>query len=219
MNSKERVLRTLNRQETDRVPFDLFGTSDMTLERIRAHMKLPTVDSLLRELGIDIWCNWYTGDYTGEKRKYKGLDCDFWGVPLTAQSHGDSSLLAPLMEVSSVEEVENYKWPDPNDFDMTNVVKRIETHTDFAVSGGVWAPIFHNITWLCGFETTLINLQAESEITEALIRHVTDFWVVYTKRLLEAANGKIDIIQNCNDFGAQSSITFLKKVCFFCKLF
>jgi len=206
MNSKERVLRTINRQETDRVPFDMFGTSLENIERIRAFMKIPTYPELYRVLGIDIWTDWGFADYIGESRLYKGKAADYWGVPYESQDNGDSSNLAPLMEISSIDEVESYKWPNPNDFSFTRLIKEIEKYRDMAIVGGVWAPIFHNVTWLCGFETTLMNLAAEPEISEALIRHVTDFWVGYTKNLLEAAKGKIDIIQNCNDFGAQNSM-------------
>ncbi|MHB1454206.1 MAG: uroporphyrinogen decarboxylase family protein [Saccharofermentanales bacterium] len=206
MNSKERVLRTIKRQETDRIPMDLFGTTGEMLERIKTQMGLDSVDDVYRNLGIDLWCNWNMGDYVGVRREYMGLEADFWGVPISSQSLGDSSNLAPLMNATSVDEIERYQWPDPNDFNLNNVIESIDEHKEFAVIGGVWAPIFHNITWLCGFETALMNIQTEPEITEALIRHVTDFWVGYTRNLLEAGQGKIDLIQNCNDFGAQSSM-------------
>jgi uroporphyrinogen decarboxylase len=70
----------------------------------------------------------------------------------------------------------------------------------------LWAPIFHNLTWICGFENTLVNLKLEPEISKALIRHVTDFWIDYTRKLLECGKGRIDIVQNCNDFGAQNGL-------------
>lgn len=206
MNSKERVLRTIDRQETDRIPMDFFGTSNETLERIRGEMNLNSIEDVYRKLGIDLWCNWSMGDYSGARREFMGLEADIWGVPLSSQTQGDSSFMAPLIEVSSIDDIESYKWPDPNDFNFENLIRKIEANSEYAVIGGVWAPIFHNITWLCGFETTLINIQTEPEITKALIRHVTDFWVGYTRNLLEAGKGKIDLIQNCNDFGAQTSM-------------
>ena len=119
---------------------------------------------------------------------------------------GDSGNQCPLREVSSIDEVENYLWPSPDDFFTGHIQSEIDSYKEYAIIGGVWAPIFHNIAWLCGFETTLVNLHIQPEVTEALIRKVTDFWVGYTRKVLESGNGKIDIIYNCNDFGAQSGL-------------
>jgi uroporphyrinogen decarboxylase len=64
------------------------------------------------------------------------------------------------------------------------------------------------MTWLCGFENSLVNLKIEAEISKAIIRHVTDFWIDYARKLLECGKGRFDIVQNCNDFGAQSGLIF-----------
>ena len=55
MTPKERVLRTVNHQETDRVPFDMFGTSGVNKERIRLHIGAATDEEMFERLGIDIW--------------------------------------------------------------------------------------------------------------------------------------------------------------------
>lgn len=82
----------------------------------------------------------------------------------------------------------------------------MNSHSEFAIIGGVWAPIFHDVCWLCGIEDTNVNLLIEPEIVEALIRRVTDFWIAYTRKTLEAARGRIDIVENCNCFGGQKDL-------------
>ncbi|NJD04786.1 MAG: hypothetical protein FIA99_19790, partial [Ruminiclostridium sp.] len=106
----------------------------------------------------------------------------------------------------SVDEVESYQWPDIKDFDSTDFEKQLWMYDEFAIDAGLWAPIFHNVAWLCGFENTLVNLKLEPEISKAIIRHVTDFWIDYLKKLMESGKGRIDMVQNCNDFGAQSNL-------------
>lgn len=205
MNSKERVLRAIGHQGTDRVPFDMFGTSLPNKERIKAFLKAGTFEEMYSMLGIDIWPVEHL-KYMGEKRYYRNKEADFWGITREAYADGDSSNECPLKDISSVDDVESYQWPSPDDFYGGNLEKEINSHEDFAILGGVWAPIFHNIAWLCGFETALVNMQTQPEVTEALVMKVTDFWVGYTRRVLELGKGKIDIIENCNDFGTQSSM-------------
>jgi len=205
MNSKERILRTIEHKETDRVPADTFCTSWEDLNRVMKYLNINNYEKLFERLGVDVW---YINSmpYIGEKRFYNGSEADFWGITEKAYRDGDSSKECPLVEISSVDDVENYRWPEAKDFDDSNILQEIKEHNNFAIIGGVWAPIFHNITWLCGFENTLANLALKPEISEALIRHVTDFWIGYAKKVLEAGKGKIDIIENCNDFGAQDSM-------------
>lgn len=217
MNAKERVLRTLNFQETDRVPFGTFGTNEPEEQRMMRDLGYASVEDLYRGLGVDIWHLFQPLTYTGPQRFHEGVPADFWGVPLDIRSHGNSSSHCPLAEVSSVDEVEAYPFPDIRDFDTTRLEKLLEEHEDFAIEGGLWAPIFHNVTWLCGFETTLMNFIAEPEISKALLRRVTDFWIDYAKLTLETAKGRILIMQNCNDFGTQRDLIMSREL--FCTYF
>jgi len=206
MTSKERVLRAIQHQETDRVPFGIFGTSFENEERIRRAVGMATLEAMYRQLGIDVWHFWGPLQYTGRQRYYDGEKADYWGITQAAYDDGDSSHQCPLAETSSVDEVESYQWPSVDDFVCGDFEKRVDAHAEFAVDAGLWAPIFHNVAWLCGFENALANLAVEPEVSKAIIRHITDFWIDYVKKLLECCKGKVDIVQNCNDFGTQSGL-------------
>jgi uroporphyrinogen decarboxylase len=203
MTSKERVLRTLERRETDRVPFGTFGTSSENEERIRREIGAPTLEDMYRQVGLDIWNIWQPLVYVGESRHSGNETVDYWGIPDSVYRDGDSSQRCPLAEVSSVDEVEAYPWPSIDDFAPVGLHEMLDAHEEFAIIGGAWAPIFHNLTWLCGFETTLVNLVLQPEVSDALIRRITDFWVAYVRKSLDSGRGRIDIVENCNDFGSQ----------------
>lgn len=205
MDSKERVKRTLEFKETDRVPFGLFGTF-YNEERMRKNLSYGSVEEMYREMGLDIWHLFQPLKYMGEQRTHMGKPADFWGVPLDIDQYGDSSLYSPLAEISSIEEVEAYKFPCIDDFDTTWLDAELDKHEGLAIEGGLWAPIFHNVAWLCGFENTLCNLIAEPEMMKLLIRKVTDFWIEYARKTLETAKGRIMIMENCNDFGTQRDL-------------
>lgn len=211
MLSKERVLRAVDHQEADRAPFGIFGTNPENEERIRRYMGLSSIEEMYRKIGIDIWYINPPLKYIGEQRYYLGEEADYWGIPDSVYKDGDSSMKCPLSDVSSIDEVESYKWPSVDNFSGEDLWKEFDIHSDFAIIGGVWAPIFHNMTWLCGFENTLINLKLQPEISKELIRRITDFWVDYTRKTLELGKGKVDIVQNCNDFGTQNGMIMSPK--------
>jgi len=206
MKSKERVLKTLKFEETDRVPMGLFGTFDNYINKLIYHYKVNNLKECYEILGIDIYHFWTPLIYAGEQRYYKGEKADYWGITENVYKDGDSSNECPLIDVSSIDEVEKYSWPTAKDFIVGDFENQLEYYSDFCIDGGLFAPIFHNVTWLCGFENTLVNLLLQPEVSKALIRKITDFWVEYAKKMLEFGKGRIDIVQTCNDFGTQNGL-------------
>ena len=106
--------------------------------------------------------------------------------------------------MSSVDEVEAYKWPSPDDFyDVYDIGGQVEAYKDYAIHANVWAGIFHNYIWMCGFENSLVLLHTQPEVAHAILSHITDFWIGYTKKVLEIGKGRIDMVDSYNDFGTQ----------------
>lgn len=198
MDSKERVLRTVNFQEVDRIPAGLFGTGFDYEDRLVEHLKADSYEGMYRALGIDLWHCRVGLDYTGEQRLVNGVSADIWGLSL--------EMPPPLAEMSTVDEVEAYVWPNINDFNGERLAIEIEEHQEFAVVGGINSAVFHWYLWLCGQENGLTGLVLQPEVAEAIIRHITDFWVDYLRKVLEIGRGRVDIIENCNDFGTQRSM-------------
>ncbi len=205
MNSKERVRRAVGRQETDRVPISTFGTGPDMVKRISKELNLSNEEEFNIRSGVDIR-EFHPLKYIGPTRFFSGIEADYWGVPLKSkkENKSDNDDLRPFANVTSVKEVEEYNWPDINDFvPIDDLEDMFELYKDYAIIGGVWAPVFHNMTWMCGFENALVLLSIEPEISKAILSRISDFWIAYTKKTLELGKGRIDIIQNCNDFGTQ----------------
>jgi uroporphyrinogen decarboxylase len=203
LKPKERVLRGINHQETDRIPIDFNGGSDEIIVKLKSYLNVSNENQLLNTLNVDIR-RLSPLVYNGEQRYHMGEKADFWGVTDRALNEGDSSRHCPFAEVSSVDEVEAYKWPIPENFcDFNNISEEIEAYKDYAVHAAVWAGIFHNYIWMCGFENSLVYLHTQPQVAHAILRHITDFWIGYTKKVLEIGKGKIDIVDSFNDFGTQ----------------
>ena len=210
MTSKERVLRAVAHQEVDRIPAGLFGTHPDYMAGLAAHVGAANVEAMFRELGIDVWHGWGQGlTYAGPPRLWKGVPVNEWGFPLNpakekaGYSHNTD---APLADVTTLDEVESFPWPSADDYVGDGLPEYFDQHREFAVVGGINSAIFHIYTWMCGFENALMLLSLEPQLAEAIIRHITDFWEGYLRKLLQIGAGRIDIIENCNDFGTQCSL-------------
>ena len=203
MNSRERVLRATMFKETDRVPLDISGRE----KDLAKHFNVGSVNEVYEILGIDlrsISTSSYI-DKRGRQRQHKGHDANIWGVPYVCANNGYQHL-CPLYEVGSVDEVEAYEFPVAENIIYHDIEAQVNENNGYFLNAFVWAPIFHDFTWLCGFENCLALLMVEPEIAKAVLRRITDFWIDYTKIVLERGGGKIDCVLNCNDFGTQRNL-------------
>lgn len=142
MNSRERVLMTLNHQEPDRIPFDLGGTvatgiHKTAYRKLRSYLQLPeleirtediiqqlaTVDEDVAEmLGADFRnvaprssaiYNLVLRD-EGEYTAYT----DEWGIDWRMPKSGGfyyDMVAHPLSASQTVEDTQSYTWPNPVD--------------------------------------------------------------------------------------------------------
>lgn len=207
MNGKERIINTIKGIQTDRVPMCAFGTGYPEMERIKRYLGLKTIKEMTEYLGLDVYCH-YNYYYEGDpKKNSNGKEVNYWGIPLEAAKHGNSSSLAPFCDVSTIKEVEMHNWPDPKDFNIDKMIQEVAPYSnDYAVVCGIHSPVFHTLTYLCGYENTMVYLYDRPEIMEVIIERITDFYINLCKRLFDKAKGKFHIFQNCNDFGAQDSL-------------
>ena len=142
MNSRERLLTTLNHSEPDRVPFDLGGTetSGISVVALRNWMALNGLpvdevevaslatqtgrvpEAVIRRFNIDCRCL-RTRPASGFKQKLlenrsARSYTDEWGItwtmPLPDGHYFDISA-SPLASCESVEDVARQRWPDPGD--------------------------------------------------------------------------------------------------------
>jgi len=150
LSSRERVVRALNHEQTDRPPFDLGSTCNTSITKIAYQnlqkylwhtveaepvflskdMQVVSVDEkLLQRLRIDTRG---IQAYPPDKDKSIVLSDDSykdeWGIIYKA-SRKDEEILyynvdeSPLLSFTSVHEIEGYNWPDPFDPGRTRGLK------------------------------------------------------------------------------------------------
>jgi uroporphyrinogen decarboxylase len=215
MNSIERTRLTLEHKLADRIPIDFWATG-------------AVIKGLEQRLGIsyDDFLDRYDVDFRYiEGPAYIGPPLapgvDIWGVgraSITAGADGKTESYsevtkAPLADAQSAADVEAYDhWPDPDMFDYSVIAAQCEkaARDDRVVifMGDRLNRIaqLKPAMYLRGAEEIFSDLVLLPDVARAIFRKIKEFYLVYLDRILDAANGKIDIVLTGDDFGAQQGL-------------
>lgn len=206
MNSKERVLTSLKWQEPDRVPIQIYLTPEM-----RAKLaEYFNGQDILECLGVDF--RFVNPVYRGKiHESHASINYDMWGTGYKSVSYGKSgsyneAVVLPLAELDSMEKVENYPWPDPDDFDYSCITEQCKKYDGFAIClGGAGYPdILNGTSFGRGMEQVLIDIAMRDEAGMAIIDKRVNICYEILRRSLEASRGQIDILYLGEDTGNQN---------------
>lgn len=221
MDSRQRVALALDHKEPDRVPIDYWATSTVTA-RLLDHFGLSTQEALLQHLDVDF--RYIDGPkYVGPEPDVHpdGSIEDHWGVPrvrVEVGAGGQTSvyhevLQFPLQHAQSIAEIRDYpKWPSPDWFDYACVARQV---VEAGRTGKVVVFMGDRLNrcaqlkpamYLRGIDQILLDVALWPDVAEYIFRRVTDFYLEYTRRTLEAAGGGIDVFMMGDDFGTQKGL-------------
>jgi len=227
MTPRERVLTALGHKEPDRVPLDLGGLST-TIEadpyqELKAHLGITSEtklflrdhvdppEELLEEFQIDT-------RYVriGRPQNFKvQIDADNsyrdeWG---TRWRKPESSLYWdpvdwPLKD-ATIEDLETYAWPDPNDPGRTEGLRerarRLHAETDYAIVADMPVLGVFETAGVClrGIERFMMDLVLDKPFAEALLNKLADLHIELYGRYLDAVGEYIDVIVVSDDLGGE----------------
>lgn len=226
MNSRERVLRTLDHQECDRVPMALGGSAyninDIAYKNLLKYLDLPDDWKPFRNDGIK------TGNYL-DNRVQKALNTDIryiymptpdlavkngetfyngWGQTIE-KSEGFVHENATLAN-STIKDIENYKWPEPKDFKISNDVidlaKKYKSEGYAIAARSVCSYGFmEQSEHLRGSEQFLVDMMIDEDIAKCIVDHVGNTIYNLSKSYLEEVKDYIDIFElPGDDYGSQA---------------
>jgi len=226
LTSRERVLRTLEHREPDRVPFDLALTVDI-YHRLREHLRLPPEPDkpmgewtnvspsldLLDAMEVDIVCVGLQKPARWQPPKTNDdLRYDEWGIGRKKVAREDGSFYFEMVKHplagATRQDIENFPWPDPRDPGRTaglrEKIQRIRQETDKAIMFKPATAIWEQSWWLYGLEAWMIDLVIRPEILCAIMDKVTDVAVGLMEVGMEEAGDLIDIVRlSGEDLGTQ----------------
>jgi len=219
MTSRERILAAINHQPVDRVPTDIWATTEVW-DKLRA--RFGSDEQVREALHIDGIVDVrpaYIGPPLPPCPADAGLDYKVyygvWGAELQWLGHGTGRYLEqvnyPFAAVQTVDDLKRCPWPSADWFDYAGLCALAgQHHATRAVQCGYMAPVYlHNL--LRGMEQSMLDLAAEPDLTHELLRRVCDFEYERHRRMFEAAPGLIDVAQVTDDLASQTGPLFSLK--------
>jgi len=235
MNSRERVLKTLNHEEPDRVPVDIGGTSCTTMvEPVykkllkRYHVndhQYGIIHSVMRSVDIceevkdllssdtDIMC---LNEPSGGRIELTASGfVDEWGINYRKSKVGDDfyyDICKNPLANANLEDLKNYPWPDP--FDKVRYKGLKEKAKELAeknrfVLGNILESAIFEIAWaMRGFAKFLMDLIINKEFAHALLEKITFIQKTIYEKFLEEVGEHIDMVFIADDLATQDSLLF-----------
>jgi len=205
MTGFERVMATLNRERTDRPPFD-FWAEEPTLNRLFAYLGHCDLERFLDEMQIDIRA--FNAIQPENKRLGNGVFENMWGERFVYRETGwglmREDTYGALYYAESLDEIRAFEFPDNDvmDYGKLNEQCREARDKKLAIRYG-FGDIWQRPSLVRGLENHLADMIINPDWVHYLSRVFTDFYIEDYKRAWEVSNGNIDIFLIVSDVGTQ----------------
>jgi hypothetical protein len=213
MMSKERVLAVLHGRQPDRVPINFAGANLDIDRRLREYFGLDKDDNegLLKALNVDFRVVGvpYTGPQLHRPAEGKHVD-PLWGIHTRwaqNESGGYWDFCDFLLQKASLEEIESWPMPSPDDFDYRVVKDQCDRYENYCVVYGNpgFGDIINSTGMIRTMEQVLIDLVTDDPAGLRYIERKVAIQAEILNRVLDAADGRIDLVWIGEDLGTQNS--------------
>lgn len=208
MTSKERVRAAFSHQEPDRVPIDYAANAAID-GRLKAHFGLKPNDGegLCEALHVDFRFIGpvYTGPRLHPELPDRAVD-QLWGIRtrwIEHESGGYWDFCDFPLQHATLEDVENWPMPSPDDYDYSTIADRCAQFSQYGIVHGFMPDVINWTGMLRTMEQTLVDLITGDPIGLRLVDRKLAIGLEITRRTLEAAKGRIDILLLGEDLGTQ----------------
>jgi len=211
LSSRERVRLALEHQETDRIPIALVcaDINPPAYREFDAYLKQQRGIDAASYLNNVIDVREVNPQYIGPPLE---PGKDIWGVGRQAVSYGtgsyDEIVYNPLKDVHSLDDVRDYAWPTTDLFDYSVLDERIQAaqkdgeHCLMLTNGN----IFESSWFMRGFENMFLDLVMNPELAHEIMERVTVFFIDHFTKMLEVADGRVDLVFTADDIGGQNGL-------------
>lgn len=191
MNRRERILCALNGRRPDRVPIS-FDSHGNALDEVLAHYGAANKNDLYLKAGIDGFSVWEWNAVIGKTGDGKNE-----GIWPSAKQHK-----YPLANSNTTTDLEKYSWPRLSDFDFSHIPAQAAhiVEKDMVVAAGHIGLGYQMHNELRGNEAALFDICDEKYMT-CYMEYVTHFTLEYLNALLEAGQGRIEVVRADDDMG------------------
>lgn len=210
MTSRERVVRTLARQEADRVPID-YSCNPGIDARLKAHYGLKPDDreGLNVALGVDFRGLYapYRGPRLHAEVPDRHVDPQ-WGIRTCYIDHGSGGYWDycdfPLRDADE-EVAANWPMPSPDDYDYSVIAETCRRHPDRALHVGDagLGDTMNSSGMIRSPGQVLLDVLTEDPAWQTFIDRKLAIQLEVARRVIEAAKGRVDFLWIGEDLGSQ----------------
>ena len=212
LGHRERVLRSLERRDIDRVPV-YFRAEPPVRERLKKELSLKSERELAAHFGSDsvqLPVRYYHERFrrSADPRYF----FDMFGNKYQRAFCGEQAIEAvvePVLQgAESPADLERVVWPEAGLIDMklSKLEAREARESGLAVYGGVWASIFTQSRAMLGEEDYLMALLVNPGLISALVERLTDCYLELDRAYLDTCGKYLDVLVLSSDFGTQDSL-------------
>ena len=212
MTSRERWMAVLSGQKPDRIPLDFSAVSEVPVKILR-ETGLSDMEAFFEKYHVD-YLEYVEPKFTGVPRVPGASP---FGVTFREVQYENGKYREtdghPLEGYESLDEIiENYSFPDPDDFDFSCIKDQLKGKERRPTAYHA-ARIFSLMRSLRGDIQSYIDLIEEPEIVKYLSDKATDFFCEMIVRTFESApKGSLDIIRISEDMGGMNGLLFRREI-------
>ncbi|KLU63034.1 methylcobalamin:coenzyme M methyltransferase [Peptococcaceae bacterium CEB3] len=207
MSPKERALRTIKRQEIDRLPIQM-DFSGVGLDKVAKAWGLPSGGrEIITALDNHIVYAYLDDAFGNIKARKLGSDevsYDAWCVGWNNYQEGPLAVVHPLADLDGWS---GYEFPDPWAPGLLERAQKTvaEFGRDYLVTSYQAYCLFERAWALRGLENFLMDLVLRRDFVETLLDKITDYQVAIAKRYVQAG---VACGRTGDDYGGKTSMLF-----------
>jgi hypothetical protein len=225
--ARERIRKAISHMEPELTPVNVMGFED--LPPWLDHYRVRDYAELCCTLGVDVFPDAppvYRGPAIEPGLDIWGASYSWTGFAGAGYSNGRGGF--PLARLSSVKQVESYRWPQTEDFDFSVVGPALSAvpsdqplwvrplyifpsdDPDKTVSARArraeWLPVLCTLFNMFGMEETLTSLLAAPARIEAALDRIAHLILGFSGRMMDSAPQGPDIFWFGDDFASQQGM-------------
>jgi uroporphyrinogen decarboxylase len=205
MDSRERVLASINHQRPDRVPCDLWAEPGVW-ERLKKDLRADSEEAVRTALDIDI--RYISPTYPPDTIT-NGVKQNMWGErwEKTSTVYGLEweHTRGVLIDAENQSDLEAFPWPTCDQVDYSHVREDVRRYEGRAIFYGN-ADFFERPGLVRGLENILVDVMINQDMVDYLQERFVSFFIEDFYRTMEAAGRKIDVFWALTDLGTQERL-------------
>jgi uroporphyrinogen decarboxylase len=211
LNSKERVLKAIDHEQTDRVPIT-FDAEIEVYQTLQEYFKVGNKEDLFEKLNIDTWMILPKNFIYPEEELDKKVKKSIWGykTELTPYKGGayDELFFSPLAGKDSLSDINQHDWPSEKTLNFCHYSNKIMEHKNKAIIGVFTWGAYFIATFIRGIEDLMLDFVLRKKYAQHLIETIAEKSYYFLDKMLKEYGDGIDIVYMADDYCSQQGPFF-----------